>query len=245
VEAIRFLKQQHRTIDALFRRYERSGNRSAEQNRAIFEQIQRTIITHAVLEELYVYPLLAERAPEGRALSEQAINEHAEVERSLDRLESMSPESGEFDTLMHHVIELVRHHVHEEEAQQPMLFELLRSLTTKTEQVELGRTLAAVAKLTPTRAHPLAPDHPPANKVLGVPLGVIDRLRDALSGRSDAVVKRPRRRRASRKAASARPRSRRAPGKRAAARGGRTTAKRRAARRAQPRVHRTRKARRR
>jgi len=39
-------------------------------------------------------------------------------------------------------------------------------------------------KLAPTRPHPSAPDKPPLNKVLGPPVGLVDRVRDALSGRA-------------------------------------------------------------
>jgi hypothetical protein len=38
-------------------------------------------------------------------------------------------------------------------------------------------------KMAPTRPHPSAPDTPPANKLLAPGTGLVDRLRDALSGR--------------------------------------------------------------
>ncbi|HUR08087.1 MAG TPA: hypothetical protein VM347_36465 [Nonomuraea sp.] len=41
----------------------------------------------------------------------------------------------------------------------------------------------AIKKIAPTRPHPSAPDTPPGNKLLGPATGLIDRLRDALSGR--------------------------------------------------------------
>ena len=39
-------------------------------------------------------------------------------------------------------------------------------------------------KMAPTRPHPSAPDRPPANKILGPGVGLIDRMRDALTGRN-------------------------------------------------------------
>jgi hypothetical protein len=41
-----------------------------------------------------------------------------------------------------------------------------------------------VKKMAPTRPHPSAPDKPPANKILGPGAGLVDRLRDTLTGRS-------------------------------------------------------------
>jgi hypothetical protein len=38
-------------------------------------------------------------------------------------------------------------------------------------------------KLAPTRPHPSAPDEPPMDIVVGVPTGIIDRIRDKMSGR--------------------------------------------------------------
>jgi hypothetical protein len=38
-------------------------------------------------------------------------------------------------------------------------------------------------KMAPTRPHPAAPDTPPANKLLAPGAGLVDRLRDALTGR--------------------------------------------------------------
>jgi hypothetical protein len=35
----------------------------------------------------------------------------------------------------------------------------------------------------PTHPHPSAPDHPPLNKVLGLGAAVIDKARDAVTGR--------------------------------------------------------------
>jgi hypothetical protein len=48
---------------------------------------------------------------------------------------------------------------------------------------ELGEKFEKSKKLAPTRPHPSAPDRPPANKILGPGVGLIDRMRDALSGR--------------------------------------------------------------
>jgi hypothetical protein len=38
--------------------------------------------------------------------------------------------------------------------------------------------------MAPTRPHPFAPDKPPMNKILTAGAGLVDRMRDALTGRA-------------------------------------------------------------
>ncbi|MBP5910566.1 hemerythrin domain-containing protein, partial [Streptomyces sp. LBUM 1478] len=47
----------------------------------------------------------------------------------------------------------------------------------------LGDKVRTAKKTAPTRPHPAAPDTPPANKLLAPGMGLVDRMRDALSGR--------------------------------------------------------------
>lgn len=194
MDAIKFLTRQHREVEALFGRYERSPSNAGE----LFGQIERAIIPHAIIEEQYIYPMLKDRVANGDMLAEHAIHEHAEVEQTLNVLGTMTPGSLEFQGAMQQVMESIRRHVHEEE-ESPGLFAMLRATLNQRELNELGRTLERAADMTPTRAHPLAPDHPPANQVLGLPLAVVDRLRDRVSGRAQASAPAERRVKSGRK----------------------------------------------
>jgi hypothetical protein len=49
--------------------------------------------------------------------------------------------------------------------------------------MELGEKVRRAMEKTPTRPHPSAPDTPPANKLLKPGAGLVDRTRDALTGR--------------------------------------------------------------
>lgn len=237
MDAIKFLTRQHREVEALFRQYEQSPSKG----RALFGKIERAIIPHAVIEEMYVYPVLRERVAQGETLSEHAIHEHAQVEQTLNLLGSMTPASIEFDGAMREVVASVRQHVDEEERPSG-LFSMLRATLNQRELDEMGRNLRQASETTPTRAHPLAPDHPPANKLLGLPLAAVDRIRDRISGRAEASepaerrVRRaaPRKRRATKTKAKPKP-------KRATARRRKATAKRIVRRRARGRATRARR----
>jgi hypothetical protein len=47
----------------------------------------------------------------------------------------------------------------------------------------LGEQIQAAKDRAPTRPHPSAPDRPPLNKLLAPGAGLVDRIRDHLSGR--------------------------------------------------------------
>jgi hypothetical protein len=182
VDAIKFLTRQHRRIESLFARYRRAPQRSRE---ALFGLIERALVPHSVLEEMHVYPEIRERVPGGQTLSEHAIDEHANVERVVEDMKSLDAYSSAFDSQMRWVIDTVQHHMQEEEGREG-LFAMLRAAMTRTELEDLGRTLRRAADMTPTRAHPLAPDHPPLNKVLGMPVAIVDRTLDRITGRAAA-----------------------------------------------------------
>ena len=48
----------------------------------------------------------------------------------------------------------------------------------------LGKIVGALKKVGPTHPHPKVPDHPPLNALLGPGAGIVDRVRDLLTGRA-------------------------------------------------------------
>jgi hemerythrin superfamily protein len=236
VDAIKFLTRQHQQLETLFKQYERNPERGEQ----LFPRIERALVPHAEIEEMHLYPFIRERVPSGLTLSEHAIHEHSQVEELLEEIGKMIRDQVPYDASMHRLIDSVRQHVHEEE-EVPGLFGLLRQSATSRELADLGKTLERSWRIAPTRAHPLAPDRPPANKVLGVPLAVIDRVRDQLSGRDTSEPRVTKRRSTRRRKPASRTRA-------AATRKRATATKRRrpaAAKRARARTRKTVRARRR
>jgi hypothetical protein len=79
------------------------------------------------------------------------------------------------------LMEDIRHHIEDEEGD---LLPKLRQACSEADLQELGEKFENAKKMAPTRPHPAAPDRPPANKILGPGAGLIDRMRDALTGRN-------------------------------------------------------------
>jgi hypothetical protein len=77
-------------------------------------------------------------------------------------------------------VQEITEHVREEEQE---LFPRLTANADRQELQSLGRKVEAMKKVAPTRPHPAAPDTPPMNKLAAPGAGLVDRIRDALSGR--------------------------------------------------------------
>ena len=94
----------------------------------------------------------------------------------------MSGDDPEFMSTYHEIKKGLLHHIDEEEEAE--LFPKLQAALSREEQEDLGAKITKAKKVAPTRPHPSAPDEPPLNKLVGVPTGIVDRIRDKMSGRS-------------------------------------------------------------
>ena len=74
----------------------------------------------------------------------------------------------------------VTHHAKEEERE---MLPKLREALSRKELEELGERMKKAKKMAPTRPHPKAPNTPPGNVAAGPVAAVMDRARDAATGR--------------------------------------------------------------
>jgi hemerythrin superfamily protein len=174
-DGIALLKQDHRTVEQLFKRFQKLGARATKSKAGIIRRIVRELSIHAAIEEQILYPTLEKEAPRGKQMASEALEEHREAKEVLSELDGMSPEDERFDEMVSQLIVDVRHHVKEEEGE---LFPRLRESVDRDTLKQMGEQMRAAKKIAPTRPHPKAPDRPPANVVAGVVAGVVDRVRD-------------------------------------------------------------------
>ena len=179
MDAITLLKQDHRTVDSLFQRYE--SGLAPEQNREVVEEIIRELSVHAVIEEQVLYPAMRRAFPGGDDLAEEGIDEHQEVKETLAELDGMDPTDGAFDQRVRSLIGDVRHHVEEEEEE---MFPKLQQAVSQDQLDEMGASMETAKRVAPTRPHPHAPNTPPGNIIAGAVAGPVDRARDIVSGRA-------------------------------------------------------------
>ncbi len=182
-DVVDVLSADHREVEAIFVELE-SRQGTPEHRRQLADVMIAELIRHAIAEEAYVYPTARKALPDGDQVADHEISEHADAERTMKELESLDPSDPRFDQLLAHLTSTIRHHIQDEEGD---LFPRLRAAVAREEMVELAGKVQSAKKTAPTRPHPAAPDRPPANKMLVPGAGLVDRLRDALSGRPTSM----------------------------------------------------------
>jgi hemerythrin superfamily protein len=183
MDAITLLKNDHKTVNELFKKFERAGDTAYKTKAKLVEKIIHELAVHAAIEEVAFYPFVKGASDDLTDDVLEALEEHHVVKWLLSELEGMDPKDERFDAKVTVLIENVRHHVTEEEQD---MFPRVRKMLSRTDLQELGDALAETKKIAPTRPHPKAPDEPPFNAIAAVVSGLIDRARatgrEALAG---------------------------------------------------------------
>ena len=142
MDAISLLKADHKTVEDLFKKFEKLGPRAKKGKKDVVERIVKELSVHAAIEELVFYPAVRQ-AIEDEKIDEmvlESLEEHHIVKWVLSELHNMSSEHERFDAKVTVLIENVRHHVEEEEEEMlPQSEEVLG----KEELARLGQEMAA------------------------------------------------------------------------------------------------------
>ena len=186
MDAITLLKQDHKTVNALFRKYEKLGDKAYVAKRDVVDQIIEELSVHAVIEEQVFYPAVKGISEDLKDHVLESLEEHHVVKWLLDELVSLDPEAERFDAKVTVLIESVRHHVEEEETE---FFPEVREALGRKVLGEIGDLLEQAKATAPKRPHPKAPDEPPGNVVAGLLSGIVDRARAAGKGAVKDVKK--------------------------------------------------------
>src|SRR5919107_2958511 len=150
------------------------ATQDGELRRDLTDTVIAELVRHSVAEEMHVYPAMRKYLPDGDAAVEHDTSENKELE-AVDVLDVR------FAELLRQLEAVLADHVADEERDQ---FPELRARVPRAELVEIAHKVAAAKKLAPTRPHPAAPNNQLFHKLAGPGVGLVDRLRDRLSGRS-------------------------------------------------------------
>jgi hemerythrin superfamily protein len=178
MDAITMLKEDHRTVEALFRRFEKAGDRAFTLKRTIVDKIVEELSKHAAIEEELFYPATRATVPGVDDIVLESIEEHHIVKWVLSEVESMDPREEAFDAKVTVLIENVRHHVEEEEGD---YFPKVRRELGRKALTELGDAMEVAKSTAPSRPHPRSASTPPANVAMNNAAGVLDRVEEAMS----------------------------------------------------------------
>ncbi|SFK79536.1 hemerythrin domain-containing protein [Geodermatophilus ruber] len=150
------------------------------QRRDMADTVIAELMRHAVAEEMYVYPAMRDHLPDGESRVRHDVEEHQQLEEIMKELERLDAADPSFTETLGRLEQVLRDHISDEERDQ---FPELRARLSRDQLVELGQKVEAAKKVAPTRPHPAAPHSELFHKLVGPGVGMVDRLRDKLTGR--------------------------------------------------------------
>ncbi|HWA89601.1 MAG TPA: hemerythrin domain-containing protein [Rhizomicrobium sp.] len=136
-DAIALLKADHRKVEGLFAKFEKTKDKRAKK--ALATQICTELTVHTIIEEEIFYPACRDAAEEDLRL--EAYVEHDGAKVLIAELEASDPDNEFYDAKMKVLSEQIKHHVKEEEKPGKGLFAQARKADLDLDA--LGEQMAA------------------------------------------------------------------------------------------------------
>jgi hemerythrin superfamily protein len=137
MNAFELLINDHQKVAELFEQIENDRDTAMQEN--LFARIKKELTIHTEIEETYFYPRL-KSITETADLIGEAVIEHQDVKNLLIRLEEMSPDNDEWESLIQELKNSVEHHVEEEEEE---LFPKAQEVLSEREIEQIGEEMRA------------------------------------------------------------------------------------------------------
>ncbi|MEU2613425.1 hemerythrin domain-containing protein [Micromonospora sp. NPDC007271] len=180
---VEIVDREHRTLLGLAGQLA-GAQLPADRRREVLEVFTAAVSRHLSAEEQYLLPAARAAVPESADPVDREIEADAALRAALKGL------SGPADPALAEVVDRVRRHVDRVAA----LVTSLRGVATDAELIRLGNRWEIAEEAAPTRPHPGTPASPPWNKLVEPAVGVLDKVRDAVTGRRTHVSDLERRR---------------------------------------------------
>jgi hemerythrin superfamily protein len=178
-DVVDVLTADHREVTELIGRIQTTADH--KERRDLADVVISELVRHSVAEEMFVYPAMRQHLPDGEQAVEHDKEEHKELERTMKELEGIDATEPRFDELVGQLARTLEDHVQDEERDQ---FPQLRARVPREQLVQMATNVEAAKKVAPTRPHPDSPNSALFHLTVGPGVGLVDRLRDKLSGRS-------------------------------------------------------------
>jgi hemerythrin superfamily protein len=155
-DAIVILKNDHKAIRRLFRKFEQAGDRADATKAKLVDQILEALTVHTYIENEGLYPRVRDLVPDLEDDILESYEEHHVADVLCMELAPLSPDNERFDAKVTVLIELVEHHIDEEEDE---WFPKVREALGRKELQALGAELEELKQKAPRR-----PEQPGALK---------------------------------------------------------------------------------
>jgi hemerythrin superfamily protein len=147
-DAIVILKEDHKEVKALFRKFEQAGDDATATKARIADEILEALTVHTYIENEGMYPAVRRAMPELEDDILESLEEHHVADVLCMELAVMSPEHDHFDAKVTVLMESVGHHIEEEEQE---WFPKVREGMGRAQLQELGAQLLELKKSAPRR----------------------------------------------------------------------------------------------
>lgn len=138
MDAITLLKDDHKTVKQMFRRFDKLKDvEDHEELGALCREFCAELQAHAAIEELIFYPA-ARRAIGEDDIILEAGEEHHVVDVLIEELGGMEPSDEHYAAKATVLIEMVKHHIEEEETE---MFPKVREALGRKALVEIGEQM--------------------------------------------------------------------------------------------------------
>ena len=138
IDAITLLETDHRHLEDLLKRGEKTSERAVKERKALLDTIARELTIHETIEERLLYPALKEY-PEARGIVLEGFQEHHVADLIMKELYETSVSDEAWGAKFKVFKENIEHPIEEEEG--PM-FRTARGVMSRDELIELGRQMA-------------------------------------------------------------------------------------------------------
>ncbi len=190
MNAIDILKEDHRVVEELFQKAEEAG---PKEQATIFKDIRNELETHAHVEEKIFYPALKRAGDkESKDIVLEGIEEHHHMKMSLAEIAKTRPSNERFSPKLKVMIEMVRHHVKEEEGMGGM-FSKAKEYFDAEQLERLGKRIenekAKYMKANRIKPVDRAIARGPVDKMMEQAIDLIDRVMPGNGGNGGAKSK--------------------------------------------------------
>jgi hemerythrin-like domain-containing protein len=141
MDALTLVREEHRELEALLARCERSGGQAGDERAALLGQLQAAIRHHVDQEETILYAIFRERARDAEvdlATLDRAIEQHRLIDRLATELTDRERGDGTSDAKLTVLAERVRTHLDDEDS---VLLTAIEDLVDDDTLLELGRRM--------------------------------------------------------------------------------------------------------
>lgn len=175
-DVVGFLTSQHEQIKTMFADV---TSKTGSEREEAFVELRRLLAVHEAAEEEIVHPR-AKKEISDTSIVAARLHEEQEAKQMLTELEKLDIESPEFETKFRQFESDVIEHAEAEEHQE---FNKLEASLDDDQLARMRKAVEMAEAIAPTRAHPKAGESATVNMLAGPFASMLDRARDALSGK--------------------------------------------------------------